>query len=93
MKNRSIFLLTFSLVAIIVGVILYLLFREPQKVIVYREQPEIVFPFRHQIERPWWSFGGLPMKSSPPPAPPSPAPPSPAPPSPAPPAPPAPSKP
>lgn len=85
MKNRTTFLLTFSLVVIMVGIILYLLFREPQKVIVYREKPEIIFPVRHPIERPWWSFGGLPMKPSSPPVPSPPSPtPSPPPPSPTP---------
>lgn len=85
MKNKNTFLLTFLLVSIIVGVILYLLFRKPERVIIYKEQPEILFPFRHPIDRPWWDFGGLPMKpttpSLPPPAPsqPAPAPPAPAP--------------
>jgi hypothetical protein len=61
MKN-NIFLLTFLLVSSMIGILLYILFRKPEKVVIYREQPAIIVPVRELIHRPWWDFGGVPMK-------------------------------
>jgi hypothetical protein len=79
MKNKSAFVLTFLLVSIIIGLLLYVLFRKSEKVIIYRERPEIIVPVRSMVERPWWDFGGVPMKPTTPSTPPgssSPPPPS-----------------
>lgn len=55
-------MLTFLLVSSMIGILLYILFRKPEKVIIYREQPEVIVPVRELIHRPWWDFGGVPMK-------------------------------
>ena len=71
MKQISVFLLTFLLVSIMIGIILYILFRKHEKVIIYEKSRAILLPIRQPIDRPWWDFGGVPMKPTTPSQPPS----------------------